>query len=378
MQNKHSELIIIIIGVVLSLIVMCIGDNFWQQIYGEPFFSFLSKRLTPQISQIQEPQPTMNPWAGIVDIDTDGLEIISQYDLWFSSLAGNRWQVWHLDGTSSQLNRLRLDIEPQLQLLDEFVPAISPDKKNIAIAIGPCIDNGICNRDIYLANAEGKNVRRIAETCHDEFHPSWSPDAQYITYFSGGGGYDPECPYSSHGIWVVNLSNNQYFQLTDHEDYNPVWSPDGKYIAYNSCSPSQAIKVLDFSTCSGAINDCQTWITASPGGIVDSPGWVNNNTLVFSSNFQGNWDIYQVPFIPGQTLNPQRIVSSEWDDQYPAVSSDGRILVWQSFPYYKEGGDSGKATGKAAVLSIMDLNTGRAIELISGIGNSRDGFLIRK
>jgi Tol biopolymer transport system component len=375
MQNKRIPWEIF--ALIIALMVLFFGDNIWQQMFDTPFFRLISNKPTSQGTQVVEAQPTSNPWAGIVDINPQGMEIISSYDLWFASLAGNRWQVWHLDGASREIKRIQFDAQPEFQLLDEFVPALSPDRKQIAFAAGPCAENGACNRDLFLANVDGTNVRQITNTCKDEFHPTWSPDGQHITYFSGSW-QNPDCPQTPHGIWVMDMKTNQHRQLTDQVDYNPSWSPDGKYIAFNSITPSPVIKVLDFSTCTGSINGCETWIVANTDGLVDSPGWINNKTLIFSSNYEGNWDIYQVPFLPGQILAPQRIVSNAWDDQYPAVSSDGKILIWQSFPYYKDGGDSGQATSKAAVIYVMELPNGKSTELITGIGNSRDGFLIRK
>jgi hypothetical protein len=81
-----------------------------------------------------------------------------------------------------------------------------------------------------------------------------------------------------------------------------------------------------------------------------------------------------VPILPNQTLRPTRLTQHDWDDHYPAVSTDGKIMIWQAFPYY-DTGDVGAATGKAAVIYVMDLEKGEPVPLITGIGNARDGFL---
>lgn len=366
-----------IIAVVIAVIVLFAGDNIWQQIFGVPFFKWIADKIDQQPIPPTDIEPTLNPWEGMIDIQPEGMEIISRYDCWFTSLAGNRWQIWRLDGMNGQFSRLKLEMAPSLQLLNEFVPTLSSDQRQIAFAAGQCTENGICNRDIYIADINGSDVSRVTDSCNDDFHPSWSPDGKYIAYFSGSWD-NPECLQAPHGIWVFNLQTRQHIQLTDQGDYNPVWSPNGKFLAYNSISPSQVIKILDFEGCDGAFNNCQTWIAANTGGMVDSPGWANDNTIVFSSNYEGDWEIYQVPVITGQTLVHSKLTSNDWDDQYPAVSEDGKILVWQAFPYYQDGGDSGTATEKAAVIYVMDLASGKFAELITGIGNSRDGFLTRK
>jgi Tol biopolymer transport system component len=320
------------------------------------------------------PPATPNPWVGVIDLDPRGLEVIQGYELWFSSLAGNRWQIWRLDSQTRHFQRAQLDMPLERQLLDQFVPAISPDGSTIALAIGPCQEGGYCARDLYLAAVDGGNVRRLTDTnCLDEFHPNWSPDGQFLTYFAGIWGA-PNCPNVTHGIWVMDFSIGEQRQLTNRGDFDPIWSPSGRYIAYHSADPAWSLKVLDYQSCGATVNSCTTWVAADSGTLSYSAGWLNDSTLVFASDASGSFDIYSVPILPNQTLRPTRLTQHDWDDHYPAVSTDGKIMIWQAFPYY-DTGDVGTATGKAAVIYVMDLEKGEPVPLITGIGNARDGFL---
>jgi len=327
---------------------------------------------TPPISNPTTPTP--NPWAGIIDLDNRGLDLIQGYELWFSSLAGNRWQIWHLDSQTGEINRIPLDVPAEQALIDQFVPSVSPNGEKMALSIGPCEEGGHCDRDLYLANVDGSNVVQLTnDNCLDEFHASWSPNGQFLTYFAGIWN-DPVCSNSPHGIWVMNVGTGEVQKLTDRGDFDPVWSPNGRYIAYHSAEPSWDLKVLDFDSCGTEINSCTTWIAANIGTLSSSAAWINDNMLAFTSDETGNFELYTVPVILGQTLKPTRITNNNWDDQYPAVSTDGKIIIWQAFPYYDQG-DSGAATGKTAIIYVMAVDELEPKPLITGIGNARDGFL---
>lgn len=337
----------------------------------------LERNIEPFVDE-EEPEPTAtpNPWAGIIDLESEGLAAIQGYELWFSSLAGNRWQIWHLNPQNGAVQKIQFDMPPEKQLLDQYVPSISPDGSKIAMAVGPCEARGHCARDLYLANIDGTGVRQLTNSeCLDEFHPSWSPDGTKLTYFSGIWN-SPRCNNVAHGIWVMDVESGATQQLTNQSDYDPVWSPNGRYIAYHSAVPSWDLKVLDYESCGSAVNSCPTWVVAEIGSLATSAGWINNNALVFTSDADGDWDIYRVPFAPNQLLNPTKLTDNDWDDQYPAVSTDGKVVIWQAFPYYDEG-DSGPETGRAAVIHVLDLESGQEMPLITGIGNARDGFLRR-
>jgi Tol biopolymer transport system component len=361
---------IAVAGLIIAIIVLFVGDNLFHQIFGRPFFSV----FLPIDEQPHTPVPTQNPWAGVIDLSSDGKEIIGSYDVWFSSQAGNRWQIWRLDGVTADLQKVLFDLDAHARLLDQFVPAVSPDGHQIAFSAGSCPEGGSCNRDIYVANSDGRSVVQLTTACTDDFHPSWSPDGKLIIY-SSGSWQIPGCTNTQYGLWILDPASATASQLTSQGDWNPSWSPDGRYIVYNSIVPTWDIRILEYATCGTSVDSCSTWVAADMPGTADSPYWINNSAIVFASDKDGDWDIFSAPVLPYETLAASMLTSNDWDDYNPKISNDGRVMIWQAFPYYDDGGDVGAAVGKAAVLYVMDLEQKREAALITGIGNARDGFL---
>ena len=82
---------------------------------------------------------------------------------------------------------------------------------------------------IYIMDAEGTNVRRLIEEGGHAVNAAWSPDGQYIAFAwqKSRGNFD---------IYIHNLANGQNTQLTSDAGSNekPTWAPDGRHIAFES------------------------------------------------------------------------------------------------------------------------------------------------
>ncbi len=84
------------------------------------------------------------------------------------------------------------------------------------------------NPDLYIVDAEGKNVTRLTRDLAYDLHPAWRPDGQEIAFASGRSGRQK--------IHVMNADGSKPRKLTDGEflDAWPAWRPDGKQIAFVS------------------------------------------------------------------------------------------------------------------------------------------------
>ncbi|WP_020475332.1 TolB family protein [Zavarzinella formosa] len=100
-------------------------------------------------------------------------------------------------------------------------PTYSPDGKKIAFCSSRDGDF-----DLYVANADGSNPKRVIKLAGMQSHPAWSPDSQRIAFASNHG--------DNYDLYVVNVDGTHLKQLTNHperDDY-PAWHPDGKRIVF--------------------------------------------------------------------------------------------------------------------------------------------------
>ena len=76
--------------------------------------------------------------------------------------------------------------------------------------------------DLYLIDADGKNVRPMFEKSEERRHPEWSPDGKQIAYkrFDAGVGY----------IYIAASDGKNEERVAIGG--TPAWSPDGTEIAY--------------------------------------------------------------------------------------------------------------------------------------------------
>lgn len=85
-------------------------------------------------------------------------------------------------------------------------------------------------RAVYVADASGRNVRRITGEGFAAV-PSWSPDGRQIAYVRAEEGRPRVW-----NLWTVDLQNGETRRLTSHrvgQPWGAAWFPDGGSIAYS-------------------------------------------------------------------------------------------------------------------------------------------------
>ena len=124
------------------------------------------------------------------------------------------------DGRSRQLTHL---------LGGAFEPAWSTDGSQIAFAAGSYRGRGQRrDTDIFVMDADGSHIRRVAGTARNDGHPDWSADGSRIAFHSRNHSGIPRGV-----IWVVSVHDGELTRLTRGNGADPAWSPDGRRIAYS-------------------------------------------------------------------------------------------------------------------------------------------------
>jgi len=149
-------------------------------------------------------------------------------------------------------------------------PAPSPNGEQVAMILSK---DGWT--DLYVANSDGSNLRRLTKSPQDESSPCWSPDSRWICYAAKVSERRALRKISASGGESQVIATSGLPSPTE-----PDWSPDGKLIAFTSQTRS------GFSIC-----------VVSPNGgdatqLVEGedPSWSpNSRTLAFARRQGGHY-----------------------------------------------------------------------------------------
>jgi Tol biopolymer transport system component len=99
-------------------------------------------------------------------------------------------------------------------------PAISPDGRLICFSYRK---QGMAG--LYVMNADGTNVRTLADSFDVRGAASWSPDRGWVAVAGNQG--------DGTRLFKVPLGGGPPDRLLDTLSFNPIWSPDGRFIVYS-------------------------------------------------------------------------------------------------------------------------------------------------
>ena len=204
---------------------------------------------------------------------------------------------------------------------------------------------GLDPYDIYTANDDGSNLKRLTSYGVYTAEGTLSPDGQTIVFTSlKDGDLD---------IYTMRIDGSNMKRLTFQPGYDggPFFSPDGKKIVYRAWHPSDTALTNYQDLLKQRLvrpNRMEIWVMNTDGSDqhqITNLGGANfapyftpdGRRILFSSNYKNprsrNFDLYLVN-ADGSAL--EQVTSDPEFDGFPMFSPDGKRLVWASGRASKE------------------------------------------
>ena len=204
--------------------------------------------------------------------------------------------------------------------------------------------------DIYVADADGGNAKRLTDNPYYDAEGTLSPDGNTIVFTSlRDGDLD---------IYTMRVDGTHLTRLTNTLGYDggPFFSPDGKQIVYRAWHPQTATDSADYRAliARNLVRPVRMdiWVMDADGShqrrVTDLRGasfapffHPDGKRIIFASNYKNprsrNFDLYLVN-PDGSGL--EQVTTSTAFDAFPMFSADGKRLVWASNRHGKVQGET--------------------------------------
>ena len=233
----------------------------------------------------------------------------------FSSNRDGKQHIYTMNADGSALSQITNSLG------DDTDPASSPDGKHIAFMRSL---NG--KNEMYVMNFDGSKPARISEDQDIHLGPKWTPDGRIVFTSSRDSQKD---------IYIMDADGSNVTRLSTMGASQAVWSPDGKRVAF--VSPGFE-KIEGHSWLQLFVMDADggnvRMITKSPNSKFE-PCWSHDGeAIAYTVERMGTMaTIFQVDMGSGTDSvggNVRRLTAGPKFDGRPAYSHDGSKLVFSS------------------------------------------------
>jgi eukaryotic-like serine/threonine-protein kinase len=195
--------------------------------------------------------------------------------------------------------------------------ALSPDGRQI-LFVKEVIPGDGESVELFVANADGRNPRRLTHNKRYDANPRWSPDGRMIVYTCS-----PDGPWPKGSICIINSDGSGLARLTDQslQSQIPLWSPDGTRIAFSVLGNPPSIYIMNAD---GRNQMKLTYQMKDLGGFAWAP---DGKRIAYATDYEGNFEIYVINSDPGRQTNLSHHLA---EDTYPSWSPDGKKIAFTS------------------------------------------------
>lgn len=258
--------------------------------------------------------------------------------------------------------------EPRRVVDDVTSADMSQDGKRLAFTRAVS-ENGVARGGLFVADADGSNVKELARSDIGALHPRWSPDGSSIALVITRGGR------VSQAMLIVDAASGEARELSSPskagEISSAIWSEDGKDVIYVRAQSVEAVvgssarvlrhnvasdevEVIGWSSHNGLMLDVTLdgalvldvrsprdnlreigmevagagrWLTRGNSSDRQPAYSPDGKSILFSSNRSGNLDLWLIAREGGTV---RRITDDGAEDWDPAFTPDGKKIVWSS------------------------------------------------
>ena len=191
---------------------------------------------------------------------------------------------------------------------------LSPDGKQLALVI---------QGDIWLIPTKGGDASRLTDDPANDNDILWSPDGTRIVFISDRGN-QPD-------VYTLDVKTKAVTRLTNDGDTeaNPQWSPDGKWISFAKAGAQPGLYVM-----SATGGDKPRLLAAGNGNNNNGQGitshvWSPDSRWVAFARMDrfATTDIWVIPAVGGTAVNVTRYPDA---NVQPRFTKDGRNLLFIS------------------------------------------------